>query len=274
MSKVGKVFRGKHVVITGAASGIGRSLAEHLLKAGAQVWAVDIDETALRAWSVEARKKGQKLHPVPGDVTQLATLESARRAATPVDYWINNAGISGLGEFRRMSPAAFQKVIAINLDAVVNGSRIALEEMDAHGKGRIVNLASVAGHLPPPFMTAYAATKHAVVGFTRALREEMRLSGCAVKVSLVSPGFVNTAILAKGEALGFPKWLDWALVSPEKVAQEILTALARGEEEIFPTWNGRLMLRLYRHFPRTTVKGTKLLLARSFKDWLLNHYPL
>jgi len=274
MKKVGKKFRGAHVVLTGAAGGIGRALGERLLKAGAEVWAVDLDETALRAWSVEARKRGQKLHPVVGDVTKPETLQEARRAASPVELWVNNAGIAGLGEFRRLTPEQFDRVISVNLQAVVSGTRIALEEMDSFGRGRIVNVASVAGHLPAPFMTAYAATKHAVVGFTRALREELRLGGSAVKISLVSPGFVNTAILAKGEALGYPSWLEWALVSPDKVAKEILRAIAQGEEDIFPTWNGRLMLRLYKLFPRTTMGGSKLLLARSFKDWLLNHYPL
>ncbi len=274
MSKIGKAFQRRRVVITGAAGGIGRALGEKLLEAGAEVWAVDLDEIGLVAWEREARKLGQKVHPVVGDVSEETTLERALREASPVDVWINNAGVSGLGEFKKLTGEQFDRVIEINLQAVVKGTRLALKDMESRGKGRIVNVASVAGHLAPPFMSAYVATKHAVVGFTRALREELRLSGSSVKLSLVSPGFVNTSILAKGQTLGFPKWLEWALVSPNTVAREILAALARGEAEVFPTWNGRLMLRMYRLFPRTTIRGSKVLLARSFKDWLLNHYPL
>ena len=146
--------------------------------------------------------------------------------------------------------------------------------MENQGTGTLVNMASIAGHLSAPYMSAYCTTKHAVVGFTRAIREELRLQDSPIKVVLVSPGFVDTSMIARGEKHGFPEWLRWTLSTPEKVAKEILTGIRVGEEELFPTQNGKWMLRAYRHFPKSTMKSSKMLLTRSLKDFLLNRYKV
>lgn len=267
-------FVGKTVVLTGAAAGIGRSLTMALLERGAKVIACDRDEAQLSAFADECRKQGLALTPFPGDVTDSAAMERLVNLPKTLDLWINNAGLAGLGGFLDVSPEEFDRVVAVNLGAVIGSTRLALRRMEKVGAGTIVNLASVAGHLAPPFMTAYATSKHAVVGFTRSLREELKMNHSLVRVVMVSPGFVDTAILSKGRRIGFPKWLEWALVSPEAASKEILRGLERGDEEIFPTWNGRLMLRLHRLFPRTLVRSSKMLLASSFPDFLLNRYRL
>lgn len=270
------MFMGKTVVITGAASGIGKGLAEKFLEEGAVVWACDINAEALAKMAWAAKKVNQSLRTFPLDVSDANAvrhlgLEVSNKEGS-LDYWINNAGIGGLGSFKDLSPEEFHRVVAINLNGVIAGTRVALTHMEPKGAGTIVNMASVAGHVAPPFMTAYATTKHAVVGFTRSLREELRMNESPVKLVMVSPGFVDTAILAKGKKIGFPPWLEWALSSPKSVVSEIFAGLVKGEEEIFPTRNGRVMLRCHRMFPNTTVRSSKALLAKSFKDFILNRY--
>jgi NAD(P)-dependent dehydrogenase (short-subunit alcohol dehydrogenase family) len=270
------MFRGKIVVVTGAAGGIGRCLCERLLAEGATVCAWDI--RGLEPLLEKARQQAWDLYSQRIDVTQSTDVENAAREAVQrhrrIDYWFNNAGVAGLGGFLDTSADAFDKVVAINFRAVVLGTRVALKEFETLGAGTIINMASVAGHVAAPYMTAYSATKHAVVGFTRALQQELRLRDSPVKLFLVSPGFVDTDLIARGQRLGFPEWLSWALATPEKVVSEMLRAMARGKTEIFPTWNGRLMLHAHRLFPEATRRSSRLLLVRQLKDLVLNRYTV
>ena len=271
-------FNGKTIVITGGAGGIGQSLAEKFLAEGASVFVWDLHEVGLEKLQRQAQGRGEDCHIRVVDVTSAkqmsAALESLLTVRRKVDVWVNNAGMAGLGSFGELSAERFEKVIQLNLGSVVHGSRLALSHMEEFGGGWIINMASVAGHLAAPFMTAYSATKHAVVGFTRALREELRLQNSGVRVMLVSPGFVDTSLISKGEKLGFPSWLEWALATPDHVTHEIMTGLRRQREEVFPTWNGKLMLQLFRFFPNVTLRSSKVLLTRSFKDYLLNRYTV
>jgi short-subunit dehydrogenase len=203
-----------------------------------------------------------------------AACERIVEADKRIDLWFNNAGVAGLGGFQDLKAGDFDRVIDVNLKGLITGTRLALKQMESQGAGIIVNMASVAGHIAPPFMSAYAATKFAVVGFSRALREELKLRDCPVRVVMVSPGFVDTAILARGQRIGFPEWLTWALSTPEQVAQDILMGLAREEEEIFPTWNGKVMLQAHRYFPRAMMRGSRLLLVKRFRDLFLNRYTV
>jgi short-subunit dehydrogenase len=89
---------------------------------------------------------------------------------------------------------------------------------------------------------------------------------------LVSPGFVDTRILNKGEKNGFPEWLSFLLSKPESVADEIVRTLTRHKDEIYPTFNGKLMRRLYGVFPKATVNSSRMMLAKSWKDFLMNRF--
>lgn len=270
------MFQLKSVVITGAGSGIGKALTEMFLEQGAIVWALDKAEASLIPLVQAAHKAGKTVHSVVADVTDRSALESAAAQVKAkhgsLDIWVNNAGVAGLGAFQELSNEQFEKVIAINLNAVVAGTRIALQQMEKQGAGTIVNVASVAGHIPSAFMTAYCTSKHAVVGFTRSLTEELRLSRSGVKLCLVSPGFVDTAILAKGQRMGFPAWLQWLLATPEGVAREVIRGIQEGREEVFPTRNGRWMLHVNKVLPRVTRRGAKVLMAKSFSDLVTNRY--
>lgn len=267
------MFAGKQFVITGAARGIGRSLSEKLLKNRATVWALDQSEEGLNQFREKALKYGYDLHVEKVDLTNRHEFENATKRiinqVKHIDYWVNNAGISGLGDFSTKSFEDFEKVVSINLNATVLGTRLALEHMEHQGKGTIVNMASVAGHLPCPYLSAYCASKYAVVGFSQALREELHLKQVPVKICIVSPGFVDTKMLERDKPEGFPEWLGFLLSTPETVADEILQGLKKGRTDIYPTFNGRLMLRLGKAMPKLTTKGSRLLLSKSVKDLLL-----
>lgn len=270
------MFDGKTAVITGAGSGIGRSLTLKLASLGAHVWALDVNSASLEALTDEVSKFGYDVTTRTVDVASREQLVAVRDeivdAGRGLDYWINNAGVAHLGEFLQQTPEAFDKLVAINLGGVVNGTRVALEVMETAGLGRIVNMASVAGHIPAPFMSSYVTTKHAVVGFTRALNEELSVKGSPVSLLLVSPGFVDTQIIAKGEKMGFPEWLSFLLAKPDNVANTILKAMRGRTREIYPTFNGQVLRRLYGVIPRATVRSSKVLLTKSWKDMVLNRY--
>jgi short-subunit dehydrogenase len=270
-------MNGKVVIITGAAGGIGRALAGAMLEAGATVWGWDLSLEGLETLKRQGEKLGQEIRTRQVDVTDPKAMEAAAAEVFArekrIDYWVNNAGIVGIGSFAQLPANEFDRVIQINFSALVTGTRLALGYMEDQGSGTIVNIASVAGHVPAPFLIAYTASKHAVVGFTRSLREELRLRDSNIRCTLVSPGFVDTALIArKSKAMGFPEWLSWALASPDAVAREIVIGLRKGHEEIFPALNGRVILRMYRLLPQFTVRRSRIFLADSFKDFLLNRY--
>jgi short-subunit dehydrogenase len=91
---------------------------------------------------------------------------------------------------------------------------------------------------------------------------------------LASPGFVDTGMIERGAPLGFPQWLSWALADVDSTAKEILSALRRGRDEVFPTWNGRLMVEMHKWLPRATRRSARVLLTRSLRDFLLNRYTV
>jgi len=95
-----------------------------------------------------------------------------------------------------------------------------------------------------------------------------------IRLVLASPGFVDTQMIQRGEKMGFPEHLKWALATADSVADEILTGIRKGHDEIYPTLNGRMMLRAHRMFPETTRRTSKILLTQSWKDLFLNRFKV
>lgn len=265
-----KNLTGKIVVITGAASGIGKSLTQTFLNRGATVWGLDKNSVGLSQLEKEGEKYSEPIRTLRVDVSSVEDMQTALKeisAKTPaIHFWVNNAGISGLGDFMERSLEEFDETVKINLNGVVIGTRLALEHMEKLGQGTIINVASVAGHISAPYLTAYSASKHAVVGFTRALRQELKLKDCPIHLLLVSPGFVDTQMIEKGTQFGFPNWLSSVLSTPDAVADEMLNGIVRNQEEIFPTFNGKALMKMYRIFPSLTAKSSRILLSKSVKD--------
>ncbi len=264
------------IVITGGASGIGRALVELYLKNGEKVIALDLFEDglkSLRDWAKAYDYAFESAHLSVLDMEGISELvKNIEAKSERIKIWINSAGLSGIGEFKKIEKKSYDQILSINLLSIVDISRIVLRHMENEGLGTIVNISSVAGFVPAPLMSAYNLTKHALVGFTRSMQQEMQYTDSPVKFVLVCPGFVDTQMIKKGEDLGFPDWLSSILSTPERVANEIKRGIDRGKIEIFPTFNGKALLKMHSLFPHFTRSKAKLLTVKSLKDYLLNRH--
>jgi NAD(P)-dependent dehydrogenase (short-subunit alcohol dehydrogenase family) len=200
---VGDRWGGKVVVVTGAASGIGRALATRLHDRGAVVVLADLDGTEAES---AAEELGTRAHGLALDVTDgdavVAAVDEVEREQGPIDLLINNAGISLGGRSHEMPVSHWQRTIDVNLGGVVNGVVAAYPRMVERGQGQIVNVASMAGLAPTPLTVAYTASKHGVVGLSTTLRIEAKAHG--VKVNVLCPGSIETPILDKGPPADLP----------------------------------------------------------------------
>lgn len=256
------------VVITGAGGGIGLELVKIYLSQGCRVAALDIRVDELSKLALD--KTNGRLRSYEVDVSnehQMETVAERIVIELGVPYiWINNAGIVDLQKFENSTTEGFKRVMDVNFYGAVIGTRIALNLMRKPERGTIANVSSLNGIVPAPFMTSYVSSKHAVVGFTRALQEEKRQTRSAINVSLVLPGFVKTAIMEANSEYIFPKFLKWLVVDATAAALDIVRGLEQGRQEIIPTIRGRVLGELGQNFPKMMQRSTRLLLAQNWKQ--------
>ncbi|XP_059911840.1 15-hydroxyprostaglandin dehydrogenase [NAD(+)]-like [Gadus macrocephalus] len=189
-------LEGRTAVVTGAAQGIGRSISEILLKNGAKVALLDVAEatgTTLKK-SLDGQYGPERTLFIPCDVQSQQQFKAALQKVVEtfghLDIFCNNAGIANENDW--------EKTVSINLMGVVRGSYLALEHMNKLSGGQggvIINIASLAGLGPLPGAPIYTATKHGVVGFTRAMAETSKRSGYGVRFNTICPDFAKTDIL-------------------------------------------------------------------------------
>ena len=197
-------FEGKVAVITGAASGVGRALAERCAQEGMAVVLADIDEKALSQTDAELRAAGATVLPVVADVSVASDVETLAQktldAFGAVHLLCNNAGVLSVGELIRpvwrSSLADWEWVMGVNLWGVIHGVRVFVPIMlEQDTNCHIVNTASLAGLQSGGRMGIYGATKHGVVTLSETLYRQLAQEGAKVKVSLLIPGMVNTRIV-------------------------------------------------------------------------------
>ncbi|HET7718000.1 MAG TPA: SDR family NAD(P)-dependent oxidoreductase [Bauldia sp.] len=184
---------GRRAVVTGGGRGIGRAVAAALTRSGLDVTVLGRSAAALE----DVVAAGEAAACRVADVTDEAAL-SAILGDLNVDILVNNAGIADSAPFARSDLALFRRLMTVNFESVVTAARAVLPGMLARGFGRIVSIASVAGLKGYPYVTAYCASKHAVVGLTRALAQEVARSG--VTVNAICPGYVDTDLVRDGAA--------------------------------------------------------------------------
>lgn len=187
----------RSAIVTGAGSGIGRSIALVLAASGASVVVSDLDSAAAESVVAEIRTAGGTAEAYVGDVTDQAVIDGlvdAANALAPLKIAVNNAGVGGqaapVGEY---TDESWLKVIEVNLNAVFRGVRAQTNAIAANGGGSIVNMASVLGSVGFANSSAYVTTKHALLGLTKSAALESGTQG--VRVTAVGPGFIKTPLL-------------------------------------------------------------------------------
>lgn len=188
---------GRVVVITGAASGIGKAMAQGFAKQGALLALADVEEGPLE---VIARKLGKQTDVLSQvvDVSDGAQVDALAAATVErfgrYDVVCNNAGVSIGGTVWEFSQRDWDWILGVNLGGVVNGIRSFVPGLVTQGSGHVVNTASIAGLFPAPFLGPYNAAKHAVVAISETLSVELAMAGVDVGVTVACPGWVRTRI--------------------------------------------------------------------------------
>ena len=184
----------RHALITGAGTGIGEAISQQLHREDHAVTLVGRRSEPLEALS---QALGNQSFAVTGDVTDRGEIESAFKAATAqfgdVEILVNCAGMASTAPFHRVDFADWQRTMDVNVNGVFHCTQLALESMLENNWGRVVNIASVASLRGFPYVSGYCASKHAVLGMTRALALEVATQG--ITVNAVCPGYVDTDIV-------------------------------------------------------------------------------
>ena len=187
-------------LVTGGSRGIGRAIARVLAREGLAlaVAARGLEEAEVAA--AEIRGAGASAVAVALDVADAASLEAGVAQAVaklgPIDVLVNNAGVAESAPFARTTPEMWERHLRVNVTGPYLATRAVLGGMLERGWGRVINVASLAGLVGSPYVAAYTASKHALVGLTRALATEV--SGKGVTVNAICPGFVATDMVWNG----------------------------------------------------------------------------
>ena len=244
------------IVITGASSGIGLTTARMAAARGARVVLTARDADALRQAVSDIEREGGRASFVAADVSEPDAMQrvAEHTIATygAIDTWVNNAGISVYGKATEVSLVDMRQVLDVTFWGVVHGCLAAIPRLRVNG-GAIVNVGSVESDVAIPLHSSYAAAKHAVKGFTDALRMELDHERVPVAISLVKPGPIDTPFFehAKNYLDNEPK-PPAPVYAPETVARAILECAQRPIRDVYVGGAARTMAGMARRAPRMT----------------------
>ena len=219
-----KELKGKVAAVTGAASGLGRSMALAFAAEGMDLALADVDEVNLSSVQEEVLAKGVRTITLKVDVSNAQQVEIFRDQTLTrlggVHVVCNNAGVSALGAVWEYSAADWQWILGVNLWGVVHGVRAFAPHLIAQDEGHIINTASVSGLISPPGSGAYNVTKHAVVALSESLHHDLRERNSKVGVSVLCPAYVPTGIVDSERSR--PKELGASTKSEQTLAREAM----------------------------------------------------
>lgn len=251
------------IVITGASSGIGLATAQAAARAGARVLLTARNEEALANAVREINSNGGAADFVVADVANRDELQRVADTAVErfggFDTWVNNAGVSIWGRLEEVDEADSRRLFETNFWGAVNGSLIAIRHLKRYG-GALINVGSVASDVGIPRQGMYSASKHALKGFTDALRAELIEEDAPVAVTLIKPASIDTPLPQHARNYGErePK-LPGPLYPPEDVANAILHAAVNGPRELYVGGSSRA----------GSIIGK---IAPGFTDWATGKY--
>lgn len=256
-------LKGKNVVITGAGSGIGLEMALGLAWEGANLALLDINGQALQR--VQEKIKGDFPVQVITKVCDLGNREAVENVVNDlftsffrIDILINNAGIVNGKFFLDTSYEEMKETFDVNLLGLMWLTRLVLKKMAAQGEGQVVNIASAAGMLAIPRLADYCASKFAVIGFSDALRLELKKMGYKrIKVTCVCPSIIDTGMFE-----GFRPPLLNPMLLPAKVAESVILAIKKRRSYVKMPFMVKL-IPLFRAFPAPVIDFLAALLGVS-----------
>ena len=226
------------IVITGGSSGIGRATALAAVARGAKVAIAARGTDALEAARREIEGAGGKVLAVPTDVAEFAQVEALGRQTVErfgrIDTWVNAAAVSVYGEFDRIEPEEFRRVIEVDVLGTAYGAKVALAQMKQQPEGgTIVNVSSGLGDRAVPLQSPYSASKAAVNGFGESLRVELAHAGSPVRVSTIKPASIDTPFFrhARSKMDAAPAPVP-PVYDPDLVAEAILHAATHPVREL------------------------------------------
>jgi len=253
-----KALKDQVIVITGASSGIGLVTARMAAKRGARLVLNARNEEALRRVTKEINAEGGKAIHVAGDVglpddVQKIANEAIRRFGG-FDTWVNNAGVSIYGPVLDQTLPDQRRLFDTNYWGVVHGSIVACNHLRVRG-GALINIGSVLSDVAIPIQGTYCATKHAVKGYTDALRMELEEEGAPISVTLIKPSAIDTPYTKHAKNLmPVEPQNPPPVYAPETVAEAILHCAENPERDLYVGGGGAMLAQAGHHAPRLTDK--------------------
>lgn len=262
-------LNGKRTLITGGASGIGRTIAERLVPEGADLILVDLNEDGLNATLEDIQAMGGHASGYTVDVTDKEAIFQLRERlhadGGPIDVLINNAGIVFGGPLLDVPLEKHIRTFRVNVEGVVTMTYAFLPDLLARPEAHIVNIASLAGLVGVPYGSSYSSSKWAVVGFSESLRLELEaMNHGSVRVTTVCPSYVSTGLFEGARPPSMTRML-----TPEDLAQDIVAGIKHNEVWVLTPWLVKVTPLLKGVLPQRVfdLVAWSLGSTSSMKDW-------